>query len=468
MKVTTALIPALLAFGAAAQTIRNPARKAKYDSGEVHQQIMDAKEATWARRKAAGAFDSTQYATITEPIPCVDGRAGEFRCSNVDLLSFYSHADLGSATGEGSSSWGWTTDTGREIIIIAQADGAAFAEVTLDGKLDYLGRLPQSSTADPIIWREIRLWNNFAIIGSEAVNHHIQIFDLNKVAAITDAEKPKTFNPDTDVTGMFKGLPVGRTHNVVTNTDSNYFVSVGSQPRNSTFRSGLVFVSLEDPSNPKLLGFNGNDGYVHDAQCLAYKGPDQNFQGADICYGYDEDTLTIFDVTDKANSSIISRTSYVGASFTHQGWVTDRNNQSFILLDDEFDEIDEQGPGADGHPVTFIWDITNLSAPVQTGFYKSAARGIDHNQYVWGNRVFQSNYGTGLRILDISSIPSDPTGAGVKEVAFFDIFPEDDTEPGGGTVDFLGTWSAYAGFASKNIVINTIERGAFVVRYTNW
>jgi hypothetical protein len=74
--------------------------------------------------------------------------------------------------------------------------------------------------------------------------------------------------------------------------------------------------------------------------------------------------------------------------------------------------------------------------------------------------VFQSNYGTGLRVLDISSIPSDPTGAGVHEVAFFDIFPEDDNEPGGGIIDFEGTWSAYAGFASKLIVVNTIERGA--------
>jgi len=31
-----------------------------------------------------------------------------------------------------------------------------------------------------------------------------------------------------------------------------------------------------------------------------------------------------------------------------------------------------------------------------------------------------------LRIIDVSSIPSDPTGAGVKEVVFLDIFPEDD------------------------------------------
>lgn len=43
-----------------------------------------------------------------------------------------------------------------------------------------------------------------------------------------------------------------------------------------------------------------------------------------ICYGYNEDTLTIYDVTNKKGTNagkIISRTPYVGASYTHQGWV---------------------------------------------------------------------------------------------------------------------------------------------------
>ncbi len=96
-----------------------------------------------------------------------------------DLYHFLSHADLGSTTGEGSSSWGWTSHDGREFVAIGQADGATFVEITKEGKMLYLGRLPQYST--PIIWREIRAYKNYMIIGSEAKGHNIQIFDMHKV-----------------------------------------------------------------------------------------------------------------------------------------------------------------------------------------------------------------------------------------------------------------------------------------------
>ena len=42
--------------------------------------------------------------------------------------------------------------------------------------------------------------------------------------------------------------------------------------------------------------------------------------------------------------------------------------------------------------------------------------------------------------------------------------PEDDAEPGGGIIDFVGTWSSFAGFKSGYIFVNTIERGAFVLK----
>lgn len=73
--------------------------------------------------------------------------------------------------------------------------------------------------------------------------------------------------------------------------------------------------------------------------------------------------------------------------------------------------------------VTYIWDIRDLENPKQTGIYKSPQYGIDHNQYIANGKAYQSNYGAGLRILDVSSIPSDPTGKGVKEVGFFDSKP---------------------------------------------
>lgn len=61
-------------------------------------------------------------------------------------------------------------------------DGTAFAEVTKEGKLSYLGRLPQYSV--PSEWREIRGHNDLMIIGSEAQGHGIQIFDMKKVSSL--------------------------------------------------------------------------------------------------------------------------------------------------------------------------------------------------------------------------------------------------------------------------------------------
>lgn len=235
-----------------------------------------------------------------------------------------------------------------------------------------------------------------------------------------DPSNPVTFDNAVDLTGHFNELPVGRTHNVVVNEERNYAVSVGAQPRNSSCAAGLIFIDLSDPSNPTTPGCAAQDGYVHDAQCLVYRGPDTKYQGRDICYGYNEDTLTIYDVTDRTSTTIISRTSYEGASYTHQGWVLDVNNQEFLVLDDELDEEEGAGPAADGFPVTYIWDIRSLEKPLQTGMYKSKTKSIDHNQYVIGGLNYQSHYGAGLRVLDISSIPSNPTGGDVCEVAFFD------------------------------------------------
>jgi hypothetical protein len=84
----------------------------------------------------------------------------------IDLYNFKSHVDLGSPHGHGSSSWGWTSDDDREFVAIGQTDGAAFAEITEDGELVYLGRLPHNSV--PSLWREIR---------------GLQIFDMKKVNA---------------------------------------------------------------------------------------------------------------------------------------------------------------------------------------------------------------------------------------------------------------------------------------------
>ena len=382
----------------------------------------------------------------------------------MDLYDFASHADLGSYAGEGSSSWGWVSADGREFAIIGQADGAAFAEVSKQGKLIYLGRLPQQSVFS--IWREIRVWRDYVVIGSEAVGHGIQFFDLKKLLTLSPSN-PRNFSTTTDVDGLFTALPRGRTHNVVINHDFDYAMSVGAQPRNDTCRSGIIFIDLQDPTAPTTPGCAGNDGYVHDAQCVRYHGPDTRYEGRDICIGYNEDTITVYDATVKTGvngSSIISRTAYYGASYTHQGWFIDENWHQYLILDDELDEVDMVGLAANQIPVTYIFDMSDLENPVNTGHYFSSdVKSIDHNIYVYDGLAYHSNYGSGLRVHDVTSVPSDPTGASVEEIGFFDIYPEDDHLPGGGVAEFVGTWSHYE-FPSGYIFVNTIERGGWVVK----
>ncbi|EAA35541.3 hypothetical protein GE21DRAFT_1844 [Neurospora crassa] len=454
-------------------------RHAEYESGTVMDRIMAHKFEQWKIKLASGALNNTQWPRLSYT-KCVNGFAeavqGDalhtFRCKNMDLYDFINHATIGSplATEEGatgSSIWGWTDPrSGREFIAVGMYQGTGLAEILPKGRLLVLGFLPApAALGQHALWKEIRAYKNYMIIGSELEDHGIQIFDMRKLLTINPKEAPVTFSID-DVTGHFKDLPLGRTHNVVVNEELQYAVSVGAVPREDACGAGLIFIDLKDPSKPTRLGCNAQDGYVHDAQCIRYRGPDKRYLGHDICYGYNEDSLTIYDVTNKANSSIISRTSYDGASYTHQGWVLDPLNQEYLLLDDEYDERDAVGPAKDGYPVTYIWDIRDLQNLKNTGFYKATNRGIDHNQYVIDGLSYQSSYGAGVRVYDVSSIPADPTGTSVCEVAYFDIYPEDDAEPGGGTVEFAGSWASYGYFKSGFIAVNTFERGVYLVKIT--
>ena len=67
-----------------------------------------------------------------------------------------------------------------------------------------------------------------------------------------------------------------------------------------------------------MAGCFSADGYTHDAECQIYRGPDARYVGKEICFAYNEDTLTIVDVSDKAKPYNVSRVGYAGFAYTHQ------------------------------------------------------------------------------------------------------------------------------------------------------
>ncbi|EAS34467.3 uncharacterized protein CIMG_05491 [Coccidioides immitis RS] len=402
-----------------------------------------------------GLFEAGRY-RASRQVKCVDGKAGEYSCNNVDLHGFLPHEDLGSQTRRGNDIWGWTSRDGREFGAVGQTDGTAFVEIMKDGSLEYRGRLPTQTSN--IIWRDMKVIDGYVYIGAESPNHGLQVFDMRKLLNVT---RPVTFDKTKDLTAWYRGF--GSSHNVISHEEKKMIYVVGT-PRNSPCKGGLYMLDVSNPAKPTSPGCAHQDGYVHDAQCVIYTGPDRQFRGREICFNYNEDTLTIMDVTNKRNPKIISKTPYVGAAYTHQGWLTDPVKMEYLLLDDELDESDKTGEAKNGHTTTYIFDIKSLKKPKHTGTYQSPVKSIDHNQYVVNGLTYQANYGSGLRIVDISSVERDPTGKSFKEVGFFDCHPEDDEQ--GGVVDFFGSWSVYPYFKSGYTLINSIERGVYSVKYT--
>ena len=226
------------------------------------------------------------------------------------------------------------------------------------------------------------------------------------------------------------------------NEETGYAYPIGT----NTFNGGLHVLDLNDPLNPELVG--AYDGaYSHDIHPIVYNGPDQDYAGKEVvvCFnGYNG--ISIVNAEDKSDIQLISQVSYAESGYTHQGWVGD--NHRFCYFNDELDES-----SFGNNTRTYILDLANLDAPVIIGFFEAPVESIDHNLYTIGDKLYQSNYLSGLRVLDVS----DAASANLELVGYFDTNPESNAP------SFNGTWSNYPYFPSGNIGVSTFTH-FFMVR----
>lgn len=372
------------------------------------------------------------------PAKCLNGMAAIFPCDDVDLESFTPLEQLGGGTG--NDIWGWTDPgTGREYAIMGTSNGTAFVDVTEPQKPVVVGTMLTQSAVYLPLWRDIKVYKDHAYVVSEHSNHGMQVFDLKRLRDV--ASTPTIFAPDTVYSRM------SNTHNIAINEKSGYAYAIGT----NTCEGGLHMIDIRDPKNPTFAGCFSEDGYTHDVECVNYTGPDARYQGREVCFASNEDTLTIVDVTDKANPVMISRTGYPQAAYTHQGSLTP--DQRWFLFGDELDEQEGRTPTT----TTYIVDARRLGAPAAPVAYEHDTTAIDHNLYTHGRHVYESNYTAGLRILEFDR--ARLRAGRLDEVAYFDVFPA------GNINEFAGTWSNYR-FASGTVVVSTLESGLFVLRPT--
>jgi hypothetical protein len=144
---------------------------------------------------------------------------------------------------------------------------------------------------------------------------------------------------------------------------------------------------------------------------------------------------------------LIAKSGYPQSAYSHQGWLTE-DHHYFISND----ELDERNFGISTR--TLIWDVRDLDNPILLNQHYSEEPSIDHNLYVKDELIYQSNYTSGLVIMDTERISNGE----IRERAFFDTFPASNS------VNFNGAWSNYPFFESGVIAVSDINNGLFLLK----
>ena len=388
-----------------------------------------------------------------------------FPCNNVGL---YSRVTLEEMNGtRGNDLWGWTDPaTSKEYALVGLTDGVSFVDVTNPAEPVFVGKLEEStasSTATPVpahdeeagdfkdssAWRDLKVYQNYMFVVSEERGHGMQVFDLERIR--NRETTPENFTQDALYT------EISNAHNIAINEASGYAYIVGSTSGEQCAEfGGLHIVDIKNPLDPAFAGCHVEpeaggviaNGYIHDTQCVIYRGPDSNFTGREICFSSSERKLLISDVTDKSSPETVAVLSYDGNQYSHQGWLSE--DHSHFYMNDELDERNNHH-----NTRTYVWDLSDLENPQITGFFNHSTASVDHNLYIYDDIAYQANYTAGLRVLDVSG--RDPES--IREMGYFDTTPENE-EP-----VFAGLWSNYPFFSGNKIIVSDINQGIFILRY---
>lgn len=360
-------------------------------------------------------------ATPGATLPAFSGNS--FPASGVALLSWVPLSELGWPK-NANSCWGYTAPSGREYALLGLSSGTAFVEISDPGAPRIVAVIPGPNS----LWRDVRTYQSWCYAVSEG-GGGIQVIDLAGIDAGVVA-----------LTGSVTTGGTGATHTVSVNTDTGYLYRAGGGS------NGLRVYSLANPAVPQLVA-TWSDRYVHEAQTWKYtSGPYAGKEIAFACGGYNggwsQTGVDILDVTNKQSISVIKRFTYSNGAYSHQAWLSP--DKKYLYLNDELDET------GSNFTITKVFDVQNLSNPIEKPHFQNSSTAVGHNLYTRGNLIYEANYRSGLRVFDATN-PLQPV-----EVAWFDTWPDDDN------ASFNGLWNTYPFFDSGVVIGSDIERGLFV------
>ena len=390
--------------------------------------------------------------TSSGRVPCNNGRAGEFPCDRVDLMSHVALTDLQVEPTSANDIWGFVDlNTEREYALLGLNIGLAVIDVTDPENPFQVGQV----AGDDTFWRDVKIfqvheaqsqrWRTFAYVSAEAAEQ-IMVIDLTGLPNRMSLAGRVTDNVSSH--NVYVSNVDFTTNAPVAGWPPPLLQVLGSNELNGAFRA----YGLTDPAAPSLAGQSPGDTaahYTHDATSMLVDDAratacQSGNRLCEVLFDFSETTFDIWDFSDQANPKLLSSTTYDRASYVHSGWWSEDRNYLFV-----HDELDEQNHGL--NTTLRIFDLKSLVDPVLSRVWEGPTGAIDHNGYVRGNRYYMSNYTRGFTVLDITE-PDAP-----RDVGHFDTFPVSDS------TSFDGAWGVYPYLPSGNILVSDFSGGLYVV-----
>lgn len=321
-----------------------------------------------------------------------------------------------------SACWGYTAPNGREYAIMGCAIGTQIVDITDSANIREVYFNPTtinfSNPDQGNIWRELKVYNNYLYVVSEADTSGIEIYDLSGL-------------PDT---AIYKGkyfLPGHSSSHTISQAGAYLYIN----GCNAEFGQGTAILDLTNPLAPLKRG-KYNTEYVHDSRVV-----NDTLYASNIYTG----KLVIFDVSNKDTLKQLASFTTPPNAFTHNSAVT--KDGKFIFTTDET----SSPPGK-----LKIWNKQNLSniTFIRNWQPTGITNTIVHNVEIVGDTAYIAHYNAGVRVLNIVD-PENPV-----EIAWYDTYPSANANT------FSGAWGVYK-FPSGKVIVSDMNTGLYVLKIGN-
>lgn len=328
-----------------------------------------------------------------------------------------------------SGCYGWyQSSKNKEYAIVGSVKGTYFIDITAPATptvCDYVAGKCTSA------WREIQTYQNYAYIVSDVYTpNSMQIIDMSYL--------PDSVHVVYDAKTYFENA-----HTVFIDGNKMY---CGGITYSTSAGSSMNVYSLAIPTAPTLIRKLDQDyasiSYVHDM-----------FVRNDTVFAScGNQGLHVYKLTGSNTFTALgSLTTYAQSGYNHSSYLTP-NGQYLMFCDEVPTGLSIKSANVSN--LSNISVVANFSPTTNSNY-------VAHNPYILGNKwLFVSCYQDGIYLYDISN-PSAPVLSG-----FFDTFPQGGISNSNnyGSTSYKGNWGAYVWLPSGTIIAGDMQNGAFFLK----